>query len=159
MALSCCVQLGNRDARHPQYSNDIKKNSVHLKEGLTRRRASASRASVDNAATRAHRDAGNARAGEIGTCRYCKKCLCCSDFSDSCSTHSSRDESVREGRNVVNDAVRGLRVVNFGKEIIFVCNGMIARSRAPSITAVANHHPSIRNTSITPRASHATGLR
>jgi hypothetical protein len=60
MASSCCVHLGNRDAQHSQYSNDIKKNSVPLKEGLTQRRANTSRASCEDATMCVRHDAKNA---------------------------------------------------------------------------------------------------
>jgi hypothetical protein len=60
MAFSCCVHLGNRDARHSQYSNETKKNSVPLKEELTQQRANSSRASRDDAMMRARHDARNA---------------------------------------------------------------------------------------------------
>ena len=159
MALSCCVQLGNRDARHSQYSNDIKKNSVPLKEVLTRGCASTSRASCEAATTSAHQDAENVGARGIVTARYCRKRLHCSDFFDSCSTRRSRHQRERGQHNVVNGAVRGLRVANFGKKNIFVHTGMIARSRVRDVALVANQRPSIRNTRITLRASCAIALR
>jgi hypothetical protein len=49
--------------------------------------------------------------------------------------------------------------VNFGNENIFVFTGVVAPSRTPNVTAVANHRSSIRNTNITLRASRAIGLR
>jgi hypothetical protein len=68
------------------------------------------------------------------------------------------DESAREWRDVVNVAVRGLRVLDFGKEKIFVLTGMIARSRAPNVTLVANHRRPIRNSHAAPCASQAVAL-
>src|SRR5439155_9389644 len=105
MAFSCCVHLGNRDARHSQYSNEIKKNSVPLKEGLTQQRANTSRASCDDAMMRTRHDARNACAVCIGICWDCRKRLYRSIFFDSRSTHCSRDESACESHNVVNSAV------------------------------------------------------
>jgi polyferredoxin len=102
------VQLGNRDARHSQYSNANKKNSVPLKEALTARSAKTSRASRDDANVRVHHDDRDACIIIIVMRRFCRKCLRCSDFCDSHSLHSSRDESSREWRNVVNGAAHGL---------------------------------------------------
>jgi hypothetical protein len=68
MALSCCVHLGNRNARHSQYSNETKKNSVPLKEGLTQQRANTSRASCDDAMMRTRHGARNACTVCIGIC-------------------------------------------------------------------------------------------
>jgi hypothetical protein len=102
------VQLGNRDARHSQYSNANKKNSVPLKEVLTRRGAKTSRASRHDANARAHHDDQNVIVIVIVVDRFCWKCLRCSDFCDSHSLHSSRDESSRQWRNVVNGAAHGL---------------------------------------------------
>jgi hypothetical protein len=142
-----------------QYSNDIKKNSVPLKEVLTRDCASASRASCAAASTSSHHDAGHACFSGVATRRCCGKYLCCSTFFDSCSAHRSRDESARERHNVVNGAVRGLRVANFGKKNIFMHTGMIVRSHAPDVALVANHCPAIRNTRIASRATCAIALR
>src|SRR5690242_9160181 len=113
MALSCCVQLGNRDARHFEYSNMIKKNSVPLKEGLTQRRASTSRGSCEHAATCAHHRARSDFAVCISIRQDCRKCLRRSAFFDSSSTRCLHYESTRETRDVVNGAVRGLRVLSF----------------------------------------------
>ena len=151
MALSCCVHLGNRDAQQSQYSNDIKKNSVPLKEELTRRCASASRTSRDDANVRTHHDAGNARAIVIGTRQHCRKYLCCSDFFDSRATDSLRDDVEREARNVVNGAAHGLRVANFARKIFSCSPACSLGGTHPNVTAVANHRPSIRKTNITSR--------
>jgi len=105
MALSCCVQLGNRTARHSQYSNGLKKNSVPLKEVLTQRGAKTSRASCDDAMMRARHDAGNARAVCNGIRQDCGKRLYCSIFFDSHSTRSLRDQNARVSPNVVNGTV------------------------------------------------------
>jgi hypothetical protein len=159
MALSCCVQLGNRDAQQSQYSNDIKKNSVPLKEELTHGRASASRTSCDDAAMCAHQDAGNACAIRIGTRQHCRKYLCRSDFFDSRATHSLRDDVEREARNVVNGAAHGLRVANFARKI-FSCSPACSLGRTRrNVTVVANHRRSIRNTSIGLRVSRMIVLR
>ena len=159
MALSCCVHLGNRDAQQSQYSNDIKKNSVPLKEELTRRRVSTSRTSRDDANARTHHDAGNARTIVFGTRQHCRKYLCCSDFFDSRATHFLRDEVQREARNVVNGAVRGLRVGNFARKI-FSCSPACSLGRTRrNVAVVANHRPSIRNTHITSHVSRMIVLR
>jgi len=102
------VQLGNRDARHSQYSNANKKNSVPLKEVLTPRGAKTSRASRHDANARTHHDDRNASTIIIVIRRFCRKCLRCSDFRDSHSLHTSREESARQWRNVVNGAAQGL---------------------------------------------------
>jgi hypothetical protein len=70
-----------------------------------------------------------------------------------------RNESDRDSRNVVNGAVRGLRVLEFGKKNIFVLTGMIVRSRTPDVVLVANHRPAIRNTRIAAQASRTIGLQ
>jgi hypothetical protein len=157
MAFSCCVHLGNRDARHSQYSNETKKNSVPLKEELTQQRANSSRASCDDAMMRTRHDARNACAVCIGICRDSRKCLCRSIFFDSCSTHCSRDESACELRNVVNGAIADSESRIFARKIFFVRTGMFARSRAPTAIVVANHRPSIRN-SHSAHAYHGSAL-
>ena len=86
----------------------IQKNSVPLKEVLTRRRGSASRASFDDATRRSHHDARNACVACTDICQDCRKPLCQRHFFDSRMTHILRDESLRESRNVVNGAGRGL---------------------------------------------------
>src|SRR5262245_28590203 len=129
MAFSCCVHLGNRDARHSQYSNETKKNSVPLKEELTQQSANSSRASCDDPMMRTRHDARNACAVCIGICRDCRKRLYRSIFFDSHSTHCSRDESECEQRNVVNGAVADSESRIFARKIFFVRTGMFARSR------------------------------
>jgi hypothetical protein len=124
------VQPGNRDARDWKYSNEIKKDSVPLKEVLTRDCASTSRASCDDAIACVRHAAIDACALDGVTRRQCRKCLCCSTFFDSRSTHSSRGKSARELRDVVNSGVRGLRVAGFGKKNIFMLTSMFVRSLA-----------------------------
>ena len=146
--LRCCCAFGNRDARHLQYSNVIKKNSVPLKEVLTQRSASTSRASFDEAATRALDDARDACIVCIDACRNRKETLVLQCFLDSRSTHSSRDESERRMRSMVNGAVRGLRVLSFGKQKIF-CVHRHVRS-----VARVEHHSCCESSSCDSQHAH-----
>ena len=86
----------------------IQKNSVPLKEVLTPRRRSASRATCDDAARCWHPDTRSAFVSCIDICQDCRKCLEYSCFLDSCTMHFLRAQWPRESRNVVNGAVRGL---------------------------------------------------
>src|ERR1700759_2170808 len=58
----------------------IEKNSVPLKEVLTRRCDRARSVASDNNAMRRNRDARNAGVAEIGICQDRRKALCCSHF-------------------------------------------------------------------------------
>jgi hypothetical protein len=48
---------------------------------------------------------------------------------------------LRESRGVVNRAVRGLRVLSFGKQNIFMLTGMIVRSCAPDVASCCESSP------------------
>jgi hypothetical protein len=123
------VQLGNRDALHLKYSNVIKKNSVPLKEVLTRRRADTSHALFVRAAMYSHHDAGMARIVRNPNPLCCRKSLRRSGFHDARAKRISSATSARNRCNVVNGGVRGLRVLDFGKQKIFERTGEFARSR------------------------------
>jgi hypothetical protein len=100
--------LGNRDALTSRIHQRIQKNSVPLKEVLTQQGERTRCALFDGTTMRWRADAKNPRAACIGVCQDCRKCLCRSYFFDSRFTHSKRDHVVRESRNVVNIAMRGL---------------------------------------------------
>ena len=106
--LSLLRTLGNRDAHSSRIHQRIQKNSVSLKEVLTRGRARASRASCDDATTCSHHDVRNTCAVCVFVCQDCRKCLCRRHFLDSRPMHFLLEQSRRESRNVVNVAVRGL---------------------------------------------------
>ena len=113
----------------------IKKNSVQLKEVLTQQGESVRKASNDDATMRAQTNAKNARAASIRESQYCRKRLSRSAFRDS---HIDRWMHVRcacESLRGPGSACRGLRVFQFGKKKIFMINGGVGhRGRGEAIS-------------------------
>jgi hypothetical protein len=146
--LSSLCAFGNRDARHLQYSNVIKKNSVPLKEVLTQQSAVTSRTSFDDAAMRDVDDAREACVVCAGVCRNRRKRFHCSVFLIHVQ-RILRAIKACEGRAswLTAPCVDSESWVLASKKF-FVCTGAFVRSRESNAALVANHRSSIRNTPI-----------
>jgi hypothetical protein len=142
-----------------QYSNEIKKNSVPLKEELTRRRANTSRGSA-TMRMRAHvtmrekpalsasaflKIAGNACVAVISVI-HVRRVRCAMKARTSRATwltalHTDSESQILQGK-------------------YFSCSPACSLGkRAPNVAVVANHRLSIRNTHSTSRVSHSIALR
>jgi len=86
----------------------MQKNSVLLKEVLTRRRQRARRALIDNTAMYSRNDADSARKRDVGDCQYRRKCLCRSRFRYSRLASSTRNRCPRDSSMSAENALRGL---------------------------------------------------
>ncbi len=75
MALTAACTRGSRCTTSRIHQHD-EKNSVLLKEVLTRERASMRRASFDDTTTHSSDEAGSACTAGIGKCQDCSKALC-----------------------------------------------------------------------------------
>src|SRR4051812_12193786 len=86
----------------------IRKNSVSLKEVLTRQCQRASDALNDNATTRTGSDADSARNPSLGECQDCRKRLCRRCFLHSLVTHATPRAPYCDSPGAAMSALRGL---------------------------------------------------